>query len=181
MSAVSANEPRDLSKAKWIAYSDDVGSLEQQQPTSMSTEVSDNEDADDEVRRLRQLLLEKTVAVETLRSLLQRSDHCHRMSIAGLSKCITQQQQLLQEKQAIIAQNETAIADLNDRFAHDAKFTRETLNKYLDDTKPPSAALQGEIAPGLHVVQQLKEASGSTELCGRSLYVRISDADGADA
>jgi uncharacterized coiled-coil protein SlyX len=79
--------------------------------------------------------------------MLMRSEHCHRMSIAGLSKCISQQQQ-------IIEQNSAAMAELTAKFAQDAKFVGETLSKYLHDKEPPSEALRGEIGPGLWVVRR---------------------------
>ena len=90
-----------------------------------------------------------------MRTMLLRSEHCHRMSIAGLSKCISQQQQ-------IIEQNAIAMAELSAKFEKDAPFVNETLAKYLNDKEPPSAALQGEIAPGLNVQREplIKGADG---------------------
>ena len=135
--------------ARWIAAADDLASISVDASLMSEDSLADSFKAADanEVRALRQLLLEKTAAIETMRLMLMRSEHCHRMSIAGLSKCISQQQQ-------IIEQNSAATAELTAKFAQDAKFVGETLSKYLHDKEPPSEALRGEIGPGLWVVRR---------------------------
>jgi hypothetical protein len=51
------------------------------------------------------LLLEKTAQCEMLRTMLWRSDQCHKMTICGLSKCISDQQH-------VIAQNNSEMAEM---------------------------------------------------------------------
>ena len=134
---------------RWIAAADDMASISIDPSIMSEDSLADSFHAADanEVRALRQLLLEKTAAMETMRLMLMRSEHCHRMSIAGLSKCISQQLQ-------IIEQNSAAMADLTAKFAKDAKFVGETLSKYLHDKEPPAETLQGEIGPGFWVVRR---------------------------
>jgi uncharacterized coiled-coil protein SlyX len=149
LSMCSTNAVDVQAVQRWVAVSDDIGSISfDPSITTGDSEQSVMAAPDaNEVRALRQLLLEKTVAIENMRLMIARSEHCHRMSIAGLSKCISQQQQ-------IIEQNSAAMAELTAKFAKDAKFVGETLGKYLDDKEPPSADLQGEIGPGFWVVRR---------------------------
>lgn len=69
-------------------------------------------DADETVllASMRESLAAKTLAVETLRAMLLRAEECHRASIAGLSKCISHQQQ-------IINQNASTITALREHLA----------------------------------------------------------------
>jgi len=118
---------------QWITVSEDSNYLRSAScgEQSMTTTEESSQAADAiEVRALRQLLLEKTAATETMRMMLTRSEHAHRLSIAGMSKCISQQQH-------IIEANTAALAELSAKFAQDAKFIDETLAKYLNDQKPP--------------------------------------------
>jgi hypothetical protein len=147
MQASARSEGEVRWNQKWITVSDDSNYLRSQSygEQSMTTTEESSQAADTiEVRALRQLLLEKTAAVETMRTMLMRSEHAHRLSISGMSKCISQQQH-------IIEANAAALAELSAKFAQDAKFIGETLAKYLNDPQPPSEALQGEIGPGFYV------------------------------
>ena len=73
-----------------------------------------------EVCGLKQLLKEKTQACDTLRLMLFRSEHCHQVTICGLSKCISNQGQIL-------AQNQAEMEKLNAKFARDAVFIQAAL------------------------------------------------------
>jgi hypothetical protein len=145
MASTRSENPPALTK-QWITVSDDSNYLRSAScgEQSMSTEESAQAADAIEVRALRQLLLEKTAAVETMRTMLMRSEHAHRLSIIGMNKCISEQQH-------IIEANAAALAELSAKFAQDSKFISETLAKYLNDPKPQSETLQGEIGPGFYV------------------------------
>lgn len=139
--------PCSNTRYRWIAVSDDVGYLGSYSDGDKSMHTADRSDqaADPaEIRALRELMLEKISLCESLRDLFFRSELCHKKTVSDLTR-------VLEEQARVLDANQAAFRALELKFAHDAEFVRKTLARYLDDDLSPSAALQGEIAPGVHV------------------------------